>query len=979
MDAVTYNVKIFVSSSKQMIDFEVNNVENLWLEVKIHGKVMLVGTFYRPPSMGLDGWNYIALSIERAKNTGIENILITGDFNCNQLIQAGSKINDIAISYGFSQIIQDATHFTETSQSLIDLMLVSNTDFVMTSGVGDNILPASIRYHCPIYCVLKFPRPHKITFTRRVWLFDRADFDEYRDYLSKVNWDTILNEDVNESCKNVTALILRTAEKFIPCKTVVIRKNDSPWMHNSLRRLIRKRRRAHSRAKKTNKPAHWQQYRSIRNLCVSETRNAKLIYYEKLTSKLANANITPNVWWKTLNSIIRDNNKCSEYPPLVNNDVEVSDDFEKAELFNNYFNFISSVDDSNAQLPPEDTTAEHNLSDIFITDDDVKDVLSLLNTSKATGPDLINPRLLKEASDQLCKPLARLYNLSLRKAIFPDDWKIANVIPVFKSGDRFDFRNYRPISLLSNIGKCMEKCIFKYIHNFLVLYKIITSHQSGFRPKDSTVYQLLCLASDFYRALDMGKEIRIVFCDISKAFDKVWHKGLLFKLRKIGIDSNLLLWFENYLSNRQQQVVINGKVSTLLTVGAGVPQGSILGPLLFLIYINDLVDDIESCIKLFADDTSLYVIVDSEFEASVQLNRDLDKISEWANQWLVNFNPNKTESMIISKRLANTYHPPLFMNNVQIREVEHHKHLGVTISDNFSWNTHVEDIVLKASARLNMMRRVKYLLDRYTLERVYLSFIRPLLEYADSVWDNIPAYISDTLENIQLEAARIATGGTKLTSRILLYRETGWVSLQDRRNMHKLIQFYKMYHKLTPEYLSCLVPASVRDIHGYNTRNADYVRNVTARTAYYGNSFLPSVIKLWNEIPVEVRNASLSIFKKYLNRNKVSPPRYYYIGSRKAQILHSKLRLECSALNEHLFRKNLIDSPRCSCGSIETPYHYLLQCPKYRTARLETIQLLDNPLNTHDLLFGNDNLSNSDNETIFKKVHEYVIKTKRFC
>ena len=145
-----------------------------------------------------------------------------------------------------------------------------------------------------------------------------------------------------------------------------------------------------------------------------------------------------------------------------------------------------------------------------------------------------------------------------------------------------------------------------------------------------------------------------------------------------------------------------------------------------------------------------------------------------------------------------------------------------------------------------MMRRVKYLLDRYTLERVYLSFIRPLLEYADSVWDNIPAYISDTLEHIQLEAARIATGGTKLTSRILLYRETGWVSLQDRRNMHKLIQFYKMYHKLTPEYLSCLVPASVRDIHGYNTRNADYVRNVTARTAYYGNSFLPSVIKLWN-------------------------------------------------------------------------------------------------------------------------------------
>ena len=833
--------------------------------------------------------------------------------------------------------------------------------------------------HCPVYCVLKFSRPHKISFKRRIWSFDRADFDGYRDCLSKVDWDTILNDDVNESCKNVTALILRTAENFIPSKTVVIRKNDSPWMHNSLRRLIRKRRRAHSRAKKTNKPVHWHHYRNIRNLCVTETRTAKQIYYEGLSTKLRNANIAPKVWWKTLNSIIRGNTSYSEYPPLINNNVEVSDDIEKAELFNNYFNIISSVDDSNARLPQDNFTSDHNLSDIVITNDDVKDVLSLLNVSKATGPDLINPRLLKEAPDQLCNPLARLFNLSLRKAIFPDVWKIAHLIPVFKSGDRSDYRNYRPISLLSNIGKCMEKCLFKYIYNFLNMFKIITNHQSGFRPKDSTVYQLLCLASDFYKALDMGKEIRIVFCDISKAFDKVWHKGLLFKLRKIGINSNLLLWFESYLSNRQQQVVINGKASTLLTIGAGVPQGSILGPLLFLIYINDLVDDIDSCIKLFADDTSLYVIVDNEFEASVQLNKDLDTISSWANQWLVSFNPNKTESMVISKRTVGDRHPPLLMNDVQIREVEHHKHLGVIISDNLSWNTHVEDIVKKASSRLNMMRRVKYLLDRYTLERVYLSFIRPLLEYADSVWDNIPAYVNDTLENIQLEAARIATGGTKLTSRILLYRETGWATLHERRNIHKLLQFYKMYHKLTPDYLSCLVPSSVHDIHGYNTRNANCVRNIVTRTAFYANSFLPSVIKLWNEIPVDIRNASIGVFKKYLMKNKVSPPPYYYIGSRKVQILHSKLRLECSALNEHLFRKNLVDSPRCSCGSIETPYHYLLQCPKYRTARAESIQLLDIPLNTHNLLFGNENFSVLENENIFKKVHEYILRTKRFC
>ena len=179
-----------------------------------------------------------------------------------------------------------------------------------------------------------------------------------------------------------------------------------------------------------------------------------------------------------------------------------------------------------------------------------------------------------------------------------------------------------------------------------------------------------------------------------------------------------------------------------------VPQGSILGPLLFLVYINDLVYDIESCIKLFADDTSLYVIVDNEEDSSLKLNSDLSKISDWAELWLVNFNPNKTESMGISRKSEQSYHSPLFMNNVQIREVDCHKHLGLIISQNLLWNVHVDEIVAKASVRLNIMRSVKYLIDRRSLECVYLSFIRPLLEYANTVWNNIPAYISDKFENI---------------------------------------------------------------------------------------------------------------------------------------------------------------------------------------------------------------------------------------
>ena len=242
---------------------------------------------------------------------------------------------------------------------------------------------------------------------------------------------------------------------------------------------------------------------------------------------------------------------------------------------------------------------------------------------------------------------------------------------------------------------------------------MITNFQSGFRPGDSTVNQLLSIINDFAKAIDCGKEIRIIFCDISKAFDRVWHKGLLYKLKLIGVDDNLLKWFESYLSERRQQVVIGSENSEIKYTNAGVPQGSILGPLLFLIYINDIVNDINSNIKLFADDTSLYFVVDhDEYAVAEKLNSDIDKINQWSERWLVKFNPDKTEIMTISKKLHKPHHPPVYMNNVTIKEVELHKHLGVTISEDGSLNAHINDILVKASSRLAMIRKVKFKLKR---------------------------------------------------------------------------------------------------------------------------------------------------------------------------------------------------------------------------------------------------------------------------
>ena len=309
----------------------------------------------------------------------------------------------------------------------------------------------------------------------------------------------------------------------------------------------------------------------------------------------------------------------------------------------------------------------------------------------------------------------------------------------------------------------------------------LTKYQSGFIRGDSTTNQLLYIYNDFCKAIDEGKEVRIVFCDISKAFDRVWHRGLLHKLYHIGIRDNILNWFKSYLSNRQQRVIFNNTNSSWMSISARVPQGSILGPLLFLIYINDIVKDIVSQIRLFADDTSLYIVVDDPVQSSLTINNDLNTIHNWAESRLVDFNPNKTESLLLSRKNIKPYHPPVKMNNIEIQNVVDHKHLGITFSNDAKWNSHITLTVSKAWKRIGLLRSLKFLLNRSCLEKIYIAFIRPVLEYSDSVWDNCSQEQKLSIESIQTEAARIVTGATKLCNINSLYNDLKWEHLSSRR------------------------------------------------------------------------------------------------------------------------------------------------------------------------------------------------------
>ena len=234
-----------------------------------------------------------------------------------------------------------------------------------------------------------------------------------------------------------------------------------------------------------------------------------------------------------------------------------------------------------------------------------------------------------------------------------------------------------------------DSCLNTSKFNHLKNNNILSSLQSGFILGDSTVNQLTHLYHTFCEALDAGKEVRAVFCDISKANDRVWHADLIHKLEAAGVAGEALVWFKDYLSDRRQRVILPGASSDWAYIRAGVPQGSILGPLLFLVYINDIVEEIGSHIRLFADDTSHFIIVDDPATSAACLNTDLEKISRWAITWLVTFNPTKSEAFLVSRKLSRPIHPPLYMQNVQIEEVECHKHLGVCLSYDCGWHQHI--------------------------------------------------------------------------------------------------------------------------------------------------------------------------------------------------------------------------------------------------------------------------------------------------
>ena len=319
------------------------------------------------------------------------------------------------------------------------------------------------------------------------------------------------------------------------------------------------------------------------------------------------------------------------------------------------------------------------INSIQIRNDQILKIMKSLNVNKACGIDGIGNNVLKSCAESLAEPIELLANASLNSGCFPSAWKKSNVVPIFKKGERTSASNYRPIFILSCTSKIIERVVFNELYDYCMENNLLSEKNSGFKKNDGTINRLINLTNKIYQGLDDESEVAMIFLDLSKAYDRICPKHLLYKLRKIGVGGSLLKWFESYLSGRSQRVVYGGKTSEFLDIWGSVPQGSILSSLLFLIYLNDIENNIKSDISLFADDVALLNKFKNNNILENEINRDLETLNEWAEKWNMDFNLAKTKMVIFSNKKLKSK-PKIQLKGEHIEQVSSHKHLGVFLS-----------------------------------------------------------------------------------------------------------------------------------------------------------------------------------------------------------------------------------------------------------------------------------------------------------
>ena len=871
---------------KDLEIYESKKLESSFIEI-INNKESnnIVGVIYRHPKMETNIFIEDKLSdlMNRLSKEHKKKIYIAGDFNFDLL--KFSKHEDTANFFNkmtsnlFIPHILAPTKINTINDTLIDNIFCNqyNPDTIsgnLTVNISDGHLPSFII--TPKSNQNHLPKNHNI-YTRDLKNFDRESF--FLD-LALINWNDYIDvNDSNKSFDDLLSGINSLVDKYMPLKKITNREFKrmyKPWITDGILNSIKRKDKLYDRYVKsknriTNDDLH-EEYKILRNQINELIRLSKKNYFGKFFAEHSN-NIKKV--WQGIKEIVNIKSKNLNSPNCIEvGNKMVTDTTEICERFNDYFsNIAENILKCSKQplLKSFDEFLNNPLSHSFVFEpcdpSEVRLLINELNPSKASGPNGIPTKIMQMISNIICTPLSKIYNISVPSGTHPEKLKYANVIPVFKKGSRLLISNYRPISLLSNLNKIFEKLMYKRIYAFLEKYNILYDLQFGFRAKHSTTHALISITEKIRSALDAGKVTCGIFIDLQKAFDTVNHEILLKKLYHYGFRGKINDWFRSYLSERKQKVTINGFVSENKVINHGVPQGSVLGPILFLLYINDL----HSCIKHsttyhFADDTNLLNISSNYKTLTKEINKDLKSLVMWLSANKISLNNDKTEIIYFHK--ANNVIPSdnkIKLNGKRLLPSKKIKYLGVYLDETLSGESHCEELIKKLNRANGMLAKARYFVPLNELKNVYHAIFSSHLMYGCQIWTQKLLSVTDKISILQKNAVRIMTFSEFNAHSEPLFKQLDILKFKDNIVLQNCLFVY--------DYLKGNLPSSfdftfnrVEESHSIKTRRAELGMLSIPRfngTTYGLKSIYKNCINSWNML-----TANLNLLEKDKGKNK---------------------------------------------------------------------------------------------------------------
>lgn len=815
--------------------------ESVWCNLLVgHNHDVCVGVCYKSPAANDEEVKELFSAIKLVAN---KQTLIMGDFNYPNinwdLLQSDSNGHD------FLNLVQDCflvQHVLEPTRenNVLDLVFSSEESMVENVKVREHFSSSDHNVITwTLNCKTVLAKNHSSS-TR--YDYSKADFGQINTFLKSIDWESkFSNKDANEVWETFSEILKSTVHTFAP-ESKSKSKVYPMWMTKAAKRAQKYKSKMWKRYKQNSSYNNLMEYRKARNLTTQEYKNSKTNFESKLTKNIKNDS-------KSFYAYVRSKAKTKDrVGPLSNDSGDIiTDDSSMSRIFNEYFASVFTDESLHPRLPPIQNMFKEDdsemLLDIYVTEDMVLKKLKGLKANKAPGVDNIVPKILIETAEYICEPLCLLFNESLVTGVVPREWKQANVSVIFKKGSKKSPSNYRPISLTCQVCKVLESIIKDSIVLHLSEFKLINKSQHGFTRNRSCLTNLLEYLTSVCDSVDKGMPVDVIYLDFQKAFDKVPHKRLMLKVCAHGIQGRISCWIENWLRDREQRVVLNGCSSEWTKVLSGVPQGSVLGPLMFVLYINDIDERIMSKLSKFADDTKVFREVSSVDDVN-KLRSDLITLFKWSEEWLMLFNVEKCKVLHIGHRNTNQDYT---LGSCVLESVSSERDLGVIIQNDLKVSEQCSKVVKTANKILGMINRTFTFKTKDNMLQLYKSLVRPHVEYCIQAWR--PHLVKDIalIENVQHRATRMIPSLRGLSYEQRL-EKLNLTTLELRRLRGDLIEVFKIingFEDLDVSNYFSFAHSNLRG-HSYKLFKSRFSTNIGKF------AFVNRVVDEWNKLPIDV-------------------------------------------------------------------------------------------------------------------------------